>query len=69
VEGKRSRDFAQTLLPPGSDVRVLSHEWDKYGGRIDADIAVQDGGIFVDFAATMVNAGMAVKWDGTGTKP
>jgi endonuclease YncB( thermonuclease family) len=69
VEGKSARDFAQTLLPPGAPVRVTSHGWDKFGGRIDGDIEFKTVGIFVSFADTMVNAGHAVPWDGTGPKP
>jgi len=69
VEGKTSRDVARTLLPVGSEVRVTSHGWDKYGGRIDGDIEFRTAGIFVDFATTMLNAGQAKPWLGTGPKP
>jgi endonuclease YncB( thermonuclease family) len=64
AEGKRARDYAQTLLAPGSDVMVISHGWDKYGGRIDGEVQFRTAGIFVDFATTMLNAGQAKPYDG-----
>lgn len=64
VEGKAARDFAQTLLHPGDEVQVLSHGWDKYGGRIDGDVSFKQAGVFVDFATAMLNARYAVPYDG-----
>jgi len=63
--GKTARDYARTLLHPGDAVTVVSHGWDKYGGRIEGDIVY--GGL--DFAGAMIAAGHAVVWDGTGAKP
>src|SRR3954454_5996282 len=63
--GKAARDFARTLLPAGTAVKVTSLGWDKYGGRIEGDIA-SDGG---DFAKAMVAAGHAKRWDGSGPRP
>jgi endonuclease YncB( thermonuclease family) len=60
-EGKASRDFAQALLPVGTPVHVLSHGWDKYGGRIDGDIMLPDGS---SFASTMLAANQAVPYNG-----
>ncbi len=65
--GKLARDFARTLLPVGTAVTVISHGWDKYGGRIDGDISVQPSGD--GFGQAVIDAGHAVPWDGTGTKP
>lgn len=56
--GIAARDFARTLLPVGTAVQVMSHGWDKYGGRIDADITF--GG--TDFAQAMLDAGQAVRY-------
>ena len=67
--GKAARDFAQTLLKPGDDVRVVSHGWDKYGGRIDGSIEYDLGGEPTDFATTMIAAGHALPWGGVGPKP
>lgn len=60
-EGKAARDFAQALLPVGREVAVISHGWDKYGGRIDGEI--------MGFASAMIGAGHAKPWDGKGPKP
>jgi len=55
--GKAARAYAQTLLRPGDIVKVLSHGWDKFGGRFDGTITLPDGS---DFATLMVAAGQAV---------
>ncbi|HXK13272.1 MAG TPA: hypothetical protein VNH45_01940 [Gaiellaceae bacterium] len=64
--GKASRDFAHTLLPPGTVVEVVSLGWDKFGGRIEGRISAAGIG---DFAAAMVAAGKAKVWDGKGARP
>lgn len=58
VAGKAALAFAQTLLKPGDKVTVVSHGWDKYGGRFDGTITRADGS---DFAGLMLAAGQAVK--------
>jgi endonuclease YncB( thermonuclease family) len=55
--GKAALSYAQTLLKPGDRVTVLSHGWDKYGGRFDGTITLADG---TDFATLMLAAGQAV---------
>jgi endonuclease YncB( thermonuclease family) len=55
--GKAATDHALSLCPPGTIVAVLSHGWDKYGGRFDATITLPDGR---DFATEMLQAGHAV---------
>ncbi len=67
--GKVARDFARTLLATGADVSVVSHGWDKYGGRIDGSIAFQLDGETKDFATAMIDAGHALPWGGQGPKP
>ncbi len=57
--GRASLAFAQNLLPVGARVRVVSHGWDKYGGRFDGSITLPDGR---DFAQVMLDAGQAVKF-------
>ena len=37
-EGKDALAFLLTLLPLGTTVRVVSHGWDKYGGRFDGEV-------------------------------
>ena len=66
--GKVARDFAQSLLAVGEQVKIVSYGWDKFGGRIDASIQYNLTDPH-DFATTMINAGHAVPWDGKGPKP
>lgn len=56
--GKASAAYAKGLLPVGSLVKLISHGWDKYGGRYDGDITLPNGD---DFGIAMILAGMAVK--------
>lgn len=55
--GKAALAFAETLLHPGDHVMVVSHSWDKYGGRFDGTITLADGR---DFATLMLESGNAV---------
>jgi endonuclease YncB( thermonuclease family) len=64
--GKAALAYAKTLLPAGARVQVVSHGWDKFGGRFDGAITLPDGR---DFAQLMIASGNAVVWDGTGVKP
>ena len=64
--GKEARDYAQSLLPSGTPVQVVSLGWDKYGGRIEGRVSSEKVG---DFAAAMIAAGKAKPWDGKGVRP
>lgn len=55
--GKAALAYAQTVLHPGDRVTVISHGWDKYGGRYDGSVTLANGD---DFATDMLNAGHAV---------
>jgi endonuclease YncB( thermonuclease family) len=55
--GKTARDYAKQLVAPGSAVSVVSHGWDKFGGRFDGELTLPDGR---SFGAEMLAAGMAV---------
>ena len=59
--GKAAKAFAEGLMPVGSKVTVLSHGWDKYGGRFNGTVTLSDGR---DFAATMLSSGHAVALTG-----
>lgn len=59
-----ARDLVDKLVrAAGGAVRVGNLAWDKYGGRILAD--VQAGDVFI--AEALLQAGLAVRYDG-GTK-
>lgn len=55
--GKDAAAFVRTLCPGGTHVTVVSHGWDKYGGRFDGTITLPDGR---DIATVMLATGHAV---------
>jgi endonuclease YncB( thermonuclease family) len=65
-EGKTSLAFAQQLLAIGAQIKIISHGWDKFGGRFDGAVIMGDGRNFSD---VMINAGMAVPFYGLKPLP
>lgn len=61
AEGKAALAFVLTLCPPGTRVTVVSHSWDKYGGRFDGTITLPSG---ADVATGMLDSGHAVAFSG-----
>lgn len=59
AEGIAALAAANDLCPPGTLVKVLSHSWDKYGGRFDGELTLPDGS---DFAKHMIDQGQAVPY-------
>ena len=57
--GKLALAHVLELCPVGTKVTILSHSWDKYGGRFDGTITLPDGR---DLATTMIADGFAVKY-------
>lgn len=55
--GKTALAYARSVAPEGTVVQLISHGWDKYGGRFDGTIQLPDGS---DFANVMLTAGQAV---------
>ena len=62
--GKDARVAGMALCPGGTIVSVVSHGWDKYGGRFDGSILLPDG---QDYATVMIAAGHGKEYFG-GTK-
>lgn len=56
-EGVKSRDYLLTLVKPGHLVSVVSHGWDKYGGRFDGEVELPDGTLVNE---AMVRGGFAI---------
>lgn len=54
--GAAALDYARTLCPAGTLITLISHGWDKYGGRFDATLTLPDG---TDYATRMLAAGHA----------
>jgi endonuclease YncB( thermonuclease family) len=55
--GKAALAYLLTIMPVGSHVTVVSHGWDKYGGRFDGTVTLADGR---DLATLMIASGFAV---------
>lgn len=55
--GKDALARALLLCPVGTAVTVVSHGWDKYGGRFDAELTLPDG---TSLADQMIASGHAV---------
>lgn len=61
--GAEATEFAKSIIAEGDVVQVNVLQWDKFGGRIDADVFV-DG---KNFAQMQIDRGLAKPYDG-GTK-
>ncbi len=55
--GKDALAYLQLILKPGDICQVVSHGWDKYGGRFDGTVTLPDG---TDLAGRMLASGHAV---------
>ena len=55
--GKAALAAADEICPPGTPITVLSHSWDKYGGRFDGEITLPDGS---SYGERMLESGNAV---------
>lgn len=56
----------KALLPPGTQVTLKSVAYDKFGGRLDADVIEVDG---TDLIQQLIAEQWLAAWDGTGTRP
>jgi len=58
-----AKEFVEWLAQGHTKMKVDNFKWDKYGGRIDADVKING----VDVAESLIDAELAVPYDG-GTK-
>ena len=63
--GKEARDVVAAMLPVGTVVDIVSLGWDKFAGRIDADVTLFDGR---NLGAVLVEKQWAATWDGKGSR-
>jgi endonuclease YncB( thermonuclease family) len=63
--GLEAKAFVEKLVEGHSKMKVENYSYDKYGGRIVADVKI--GGKSV--AAELINAGLAMPYDGKGPRP
>jgi endonuclease YncB( thermonuclease family) len=55
----------QLMRLAGSSIRLTNVAYDKYGGRVDANVANAAG---IDLAAAMLKGGLAHPYDGNGPR-
>ncbi len=58
--GSRATDFTKEAVRRGRRIEFAAPSWDKYGGRIDADVWI-DGALL---AQQLIAAGLARAYDG-----
>jgi micrococcal nuclease len=59
-----AKNYLKSVVGKNQNITLTNYKWDKYGGRIDAMVNV-DG---VDLSTTLIAAGYAVAYDGTGAR-
>lgn len=59
-KARYATEFLSNILKQGSIVKISNIAWDKYGGRILADVSLNDQ----DIASLMVKNGHAIKYNG-----
>ena len=63
--GAEATEFAKSVIAVGDVVQVDVLQWDKFGGRINADVFI-DG---ENFAQMQIERGLAVPYDGGKKAP
>ena len=58
--GEEATNYAKSLIKVGDTVQVNILQWDKFGGRMNADVFVKGQ----DFAKLQVAKGLAMPYDG-----
>jgi endonuclease YncB( thermonuclease family) len=59
--GKTALAYLQTIMHIGDTVTIVSHGWDKYGGRFDGEVTLPSG---TSLSALMLASGNAVPMGG-----
>jgi endonuclease YncB( thermonuclease family) len=60
-KARAARDFVRALYAGTSTVRVIRPEWDKWGGRVLAEVRTPDGR---DLARVLIDGGYGRAYDG-----
>lgn len=58
--GAKATEFAKSIIKVGDTVQVNILQWDKFGGRMNADVFVNGQ----NFAQMQIDKGLAVTYDG-----
>lgn len=65
TRGKAAKVFTAELIGQNKTMILKDFKWDKYGGRIDANVTING----VDVAQTLISKGYAKPYTGRGPKP
>jgi len=63
--GLQAKDFLISITKGHDEMKVKDVKWDKYGGRIDGTIVIND----IDIGQEMIRLGLAKPYTGKGPKP
>lgn len=61
---EEAKSYLSSLVPPGTLIVVKNYTWDKYGGRINADVFVGSQNI----GELLLDKGYAVQYSGQGQR-
>jgi endonuclease YncB( thermonuclease family) len=64
AQGIEAKEFLKSFVGDETTMVISNYKWDKYGGRIDADVSVKG----TDIARLMIRNGYAVPYTGSGPK-
>lgn len=66
-QATQAKEYAESICPVGTRVTILSHDWDKFGGRFDASIILPEVHTSVDGQYTGDDFATLMLHSNTGT--
>jgi endonuclease YncB( thermonuclease family) len=64
MQSLKAKLFTEQEIMKSTDVKIVIHGWDKYGGRVLGDIILDD----VPLSKKLIDSGYAVSYSGKGHK-
>ena len=61
---QRATEYTKEIINKGNSIMVILKDWDKYGGRVDGDIIVDD----VLLSQSLIEKGLAREYHGEAKK-
>lgn len=65
MAGGKAKEYMRRLLKSSVTMVITDYKWDKYGGRIDANVFIDN----INVGEAMIKAGLALPYNGRGDKP
>jgi len=63
--GLKAKAFVIDLIGDAQRIKITNYKWDKYGGRVLADVSVKG----IDIKQELLDNGYAKEYFGKGSKP